>query len=534
MFLRFVLSALLLACTACGDGSFVYDATLPDAGPPRETHRLEIVGPAMLSLTSGEDALIQVRYSDRELRALPAAEVRFALEGRANDSTLEVLARTTDADGRAQVTLMAGVLPSVYRVRVTADDASPVFVDVSVSDEGFGRLAVTPLYEGEREFVELGVTIFSGTTCEDPATLEESGDRYQAVGPDGPPLSFGGLPAGTPLTVVARGRGTMGTLLAWGCVDDLRLRDMETTEIDVSLRDRAQLPGGSYRTSTALDGTVSGAAIADEVRALRDRVAASEAASILDAAHAIFLLAGDVASAEGLVSERAAGLDDALATQLTMGVGVGAVLTELADRVEGELAMLEFVGTLRVASAEPRISFAIDRVAAGADTAEPFDTMRTSLTAAATLVATVAEDGTTLAVERLEVRLRSSALVRAVASRAAAADGATDRMSWLMADASCEALVAVPDSACDDSCLREACHMSAQEAFAAFDEALTELDDRRSTIVLSGSVDFIEVDGDLTADVLDGTLSGEWIGLASEDPEPIDAEFSGARIVPPS
>lgn len=534
MFLRFVLSAALLACIACGDPNYVYDAAGPDAGPPRETHRLEIIGPAMLSLTSGEHSIIEVRLTDQALRPLAGDEVRFALEGRANDSTLETLEQTTGLDGSARVTLVAGMLPSVYRVRVTADDASPVFVDVSVSDEGFGRLSVTPVYEGEREFVEFGVTIFSGTTCEDPATLEESGDRYQAIGPDGPPVSFGGLPAGTPLTVVARGRGAMGTLLAWGCIDDVRLRDMEVTELDVALRDRAQLPGGSYRTSTVLDGSVSGAAIADEIRAMRDRLTASEAEAILDAAHASLLAEGEDAAAAMLVGERAAGLDDAVAAQLGMGVGVASVLTDLADRVEDELAMLEFVGTLRVASTEPRISFAIDRVAAGAATPEPFDATRTGLMAPATLVATVAEDGSTLEIERLEVRLRSSALVRAVASRAAGGDGATDRTTWFLASVGCESLSAVPDSACDDVCLQDACAAASEAAFASFDEGLTELDERRSTIVLSGSVDFLETDGDLTVDVLDGALSGEWIGMTPEEPEAIDAAFSGARIVPPS
>ncbi len=156
--------ALLLAGCASDDG------VPPDGGPGGDaaavpTAQLVITTETSLGLVFGEEAEIHVLYRETSGEPIAGEEVRFALVGRANDSSLSMLRATTNADGDAMVRVTAGHTASSYRVRLSADRAASVSVDVAVSDAGFGGLHVTVDWEGERQVASRRVSVFSGASC---------------------------------------------------------------------------------------------------------------------------------------------------------------------------------------------------------------------------------------------------------------------------------------------------------------------------------------------------------------------------------
>ena len=162
-FLTYLLSATLLA--ACGptevtvDGGPISDASSGPAG------RIEVESETALTLMYGESSEILVKYFEGRAAGV-GVELSFALAGNASDADLMDLNRVTDAAGRAQTTLVAGTVGSAFRLRISAERASPAFVNVSVSDSGFGGITVRADYMGARaESTRRVVTVYSGVEC---------------------------------------------------------------------------------------------------------------------------------------------------------------------------------------------------------------------------------------------------------------------------------------------------------------------------------------------------------------------------------
>ena len=523
-------AALAVLCSACSDGkSYELDGGTSDAAIV-ESNTLEIVGEATLSLASTEEATLTVQLRDAAGLPVAGSEVRFALDGRAHDSTLLEVSALTDGAGRAETILRAGTVFSAFRVRVSAADAAAVSFDVAVGDSGFGALEVTPLYEGERELPRVVVGVFTDATCEDDFVRRDAGDRTQLQSADDQLVRFVGLPVGPTYAVAVRGEGEGGAVLAWGCADGFGISETETTSVEVAYEDLPLMVDGSYDATVAFDMLSTPDAMADVLVASEPALlGASGAELILDAAAAALLDAGDTAGATALADARAAGFDATLQASLDdLAIGPDQAHDALVARVREGLSTLSITGRLRLNGGT--ISFAVQKVGVGSGELE---VARTELEVPATIDAT--ESGEQLQVESLTIELPTSAVLRALATREAFDRVLADGAAWLAFEAGCGELPAPTDAiGCDLACLQAACRAVVADYYAAALTSVEPLDAERSTFELSGNADLEDLRHDLQADSLSGSLGGTWTGPAATEPEAVEGELTGERFAPPT
>ncbi|MCB9604320.1 MAG: hypothetical protein H6720_28700 [Sandaracinus sp.] len=267
--LRFVRASALVVALVSGcshSPSVPVDAgPLPD-GATEATRRLELDTPRALALRTGEEASIVVRYLDAEGRALSGESVRFVLDGVAHDTTLARIDDRADATGRAEATLVAGATAAAFRVRVSAELATPVSIDVAVSDAGFGELEVELDYAGDREDGVLAAAVFAGGDCEEARALSERGDRYRLRGPDDDVVRFVALPADLTYAVVGRLEGSTNAV-GWGCVDGVTVSPEAPSRVRIEVDDLPLVVDGDYDATLAFDAPITAEATADELRA---------------------------------------------------------------------------------------------------------------------------------------------------------------------------------------------------------------------------------------------------------------------------
>ncbi len=413
--------ALALCVSACGQ---VIDVPELDAGPdapPTSPNSLEVEGDANLTLVFGEEVELMVRYLDDDRAPIADALVGFAFDGRAHDSSLSVLQSLSNDVGLATTRLRAGTSAGAFRVRVSAPGADAVFLDVAVSDRGFGELIAEPVYEGERPVVTIGAAVFAELTCDAPMTRRERGDRYRAPGPDDTSVTIVGLPAGVPFAVVGRGESGDGTLLAWVCRDGVEVPAEGSVSVPLVLEDLPQRAMGSYdvRLGFEVGGTRDRIteAVSDLDAALRDT---GGSLLILDAAEARLLAAGEDDAAAGLVAARETGLDVSFAGSVARSrVGVERALLEASEVLTNQLGALDVHGVLRVNA--DGVEFDVASVLTGPtlDTVVPLDPT-VGYEPGTEVRATVSERGDRLVVEDMSIFIRASGLTRAVLLQEAA------------------------------------------------------------------------------------------------------------------
>ncbi|HHH30344.1 MAG TPA: hypothetical protein ENK57_18655, partial [Polyangiaceae bacterium] len=166
LFAALLLFAPLAGLSGCDptevtvDGGPAADATTGPAG------RIRIESSTPLTLTYGERSELRVRYLEGELPRA-GVELGLALSGTANDTDLSEDYIVSGMDGRAVAELVAGSVGSAFRVRVSAARAAAAYIDVSVSDAGFGGLQVGAAYTGARaEATRRMLTVYSDVGCE--------------------------------------------------------------------------------------------------------------------------------------------------------------------------------------------------------------------------------------------------------------------------------------------------------------------------------------------------------------------------------
>jgi hypothetical protein len=165
----------------------------------------------------------------------PAAaySVSFYLAGDGLDASLDQSQVVTDpSSGKAKVKLRAPNSATNFVVRATIKDGPAADLAVSVSDQGFGTLQITPVYGGKRALDQWLGRVVSGTTCEALAETFPDDPEGALIGSADPeePLVITGAPVGPNLTVFVRAGHYM-----WGCRDEADLVAGETTPLEVNI-----------------------------------------------------------------------------------------------------------------------------------------------------------------------------------------------------------------------------------------------------------------------------------------------------------
>ncbi|MEM9072627.1 MAG: hypothetical protein AAGE52_29235 [Myxococcota bacterium] len=527
--LRFVFYGCLVLA-GCGTTVSSMPDGGPDAGPP-PTNMLEVEGDPSVTLVFGAEASIRVRYLDSGRSPIVNERVEFVFEGRAHDSSLGSLDAITDDTGLATTTIVAGTTPAAFRVRVTAENADAVFLDVAVSDEGFGQLAAEVSHDGTREVAALGVAVFAGLTCDDEATRTERGDRFRLQTEEDEAVTFLGLPAGLEYAVAARGEGPEGDLLAWGCVDGVAIEAELAQEVEVVALDLAQQIEGSYQGSLAFTADTTAQLIGDAFAAVE-----LEAGSglILDAAVSDLRAAGDMERAARITELRTVGGIDALLDAMLVAedVGPSVGVSAAEETLRASVTDLAVLGSLRLGD---EMSFQVSHLTAGVgDAAVEVDA--DAMEIESEVIGEVDERGEMLDLERMTLQLSASDVVVGFAAAISDADPEEALGAWLGDLAGCGAVPELADivTECDGDCLANACEDVMENVAGTLLERLSEVDMARGRMELRGDIELSDEGSDLTVDRLDALLDGVWTGERSPMPEMLDVTLEGTRIVPPT
>ena len=536
---------LFLACaaSACGPHEILIDGgPRPDGSAPMG--RIELESEASLALVFGEVSEIEVRYTEDGVPVRGAA-IRFALEGRAHDSSVSELVLTTDDEGRARTSVIAASTAAVFRVRVAADRAASVYVDVSVGNMGFGSLRVGAVYEGGHEgATSREIQIYSQMSCADERP--SSPDRTLVLNePTATEVRFPVLPAGILYAVVGRAVGPSGATLASACVDGVVIVRDEETRVDLDFADEPLLPGGRYALEVRLDADISaGAAIDLALVAAAAHVTSAGGASglYLDALESELDARGELSASALLAAERLSGAPDAaLASRLDdAGVDLGVSLLALGVTLGERLRVVGIAGRLVLSVEDGALGGSWDGLgvelgAAGDPDSPPLPLPEGSLAIAADLALGWRSDADAIGLEALEIALPLGSLATVMIESTAATAGHASTGLLLARDAGCDALAAfVADTTalvevCDDACAQAACVRALDGVMAAAIEGLESADAARDAITLSGELALIDDDADTVVDRLTALeLEGAWAGPLGEG-DAVRASLTAAR-----
>ncbi|MFT3770911.1 MAG: hypothetical protein QM820_36290 [Minicystis sp.] len=195
----------------------------------------------------------------------PAApyQVAFSLLGAPLDGWLDPPVTMATTAGHALVQLHAPSQATTFHVRASlldGDGAPGASVDraVAVSDQGFGSIRVEPVYAGHRPVTQWTASAVAGTSCAAlVGTLpEEPAGALTATAPAGEQPVIDNAPVGPSLAVVVRAGH-----FAWGCTDTKGLTPGSTTEVSVTVIDKALvLDGASLPTTFDYGGSADAVA----------------------------------------------------------------------------------------------------------------------------------------------------------------------------------------------------------------------------------------------------------------------------------
>ncbi len=254
----------MTAAAACGDNG--PPAPVEDGGMSATLTILEPPG-EQIGLVFGGSAALRVRYLAPGGAPVPGGQVSFAIvadPARSEDSGGASLAATTaraDEEGVARVDIVAGSLRTNFRVEANAPGAPPATFYVTVANEGFSALVVTPLHTGDRAEKETDVVEVrlygSAMSCAALSADAPAPSPYppRAAETFGQPVSFTALGATEAYSVLAWGRDHEGHVLGEGCVDlaPQQIRPGATLRLDVVVADRPTALAASYELTTSLD-----------------------------------------------------------------------------------------------------------------------------------------------------------------------------------------------------------------------------------------------------------------------------------------
>lgn len=530
--------------TACTAGEYGIDAgPEPDATHPRG--HLELTSERSLALVFGESSAIEVRYSE-EGSPLPGIPIRFALEGRAHDSTLSELRVTTAEDGRARAILTAASTAAVFRVRISSERAPPIYVNVSVGNMGFGSLRVRTAYAGAREIAERTIRFYSELSCADDEVPASSDRSVTLDRLDGDEVRFTALPAGLPYAIVGRALGPSGAVLASGCIDGIGVERDRETRVTLEFRDERLLINGSYDLTLVVDASRSAESAAElALDSAAAELLASGSAPVLylDALEAELRARGDTAAADQLVEMRRDGLlDDELAIRLAdaevdLMAALHALEAPITDYVsaftlEGPLALESQEQVLHTEWTSPSIRFRAP------EPDSPPVELPDALDVSASLSLRWSDgDVDTVEVEALQIDLPLGTLASNVLDAWANSLDHASLGLLLIEGAGCDVLAEWIDEnaplapLCDEECAQAACIRGLDQLVHAARTALNALDASRPTIELSGEMTLLDEDVDARAETMKAELTGPWTRPGDDDPgDIVEARLTAIRI----
>ncbi len=530
------LALLALACVGgCEPRPLLFvDAPGADAGPPPLLLRMVTVGP--VGLPFGSSAIIEVELTDAAGVPQAGETVSFALEGTSADASLGALDATTDAMGRASVQLNAGARASSFRLRANHRLSSPAWIDITVA-ASFGRLSVRPSYEGDRPVERWGVTVFRGGDCPAALVATDGGFRRVIASAEGE-VRYDALATDVAYTVVVRAyamSGGVDRITAIGCTMGVGvLADRETPLVVVASSAELMLLG-AYEIVMDVDltGAIE-APVEDFIVEAESRTggAGDDAARMLDALSVV--LAGDVDGLAAVTRLRASGAEDDLSMLLTDDDSapsgkIGPALRSAADALYDVRAE----AFLDVLSGDVP-GFSVRRIVAASHSATPLnltlDPVSTTL-----IAATFLSGDDQLVIDRLSVPMHLGAALSAVLD--ARADASLDGVDAIFSGAPCETLASFVASdtelaaACGGSCVALACEGALASTLSVALAELGTLDTTFARLELAGSVAIDDVDGDLAADTLRGSLPGNYVDETGAGERSVVAELSGARAI---
>jgi len=550
---------------ACGGGS----GAPGDGGPAPVAHLVVLDPPSeSIGLSYGESVTLRVRYEYEDGELVSGGAVSFAiLESATADpggSTLSATSATTDARGIAQVDLTAGASRTTFRVQAQADDASPAYFYVSVSEDGFAELAITPEHQGARDptsfdRVELRLFMASVLQCADldiDALPDSVFPPLETAGFDGTAADFRNVSAGGAYTLVSWAEVPGSDVrLAAGCIDLPSDAILPTTiALAAQVTDRpAHLP-----TAVALSSQIDLTPLADELQQTGLdapwRTLACPAGPgqlILDCTldalapdgtldcdvHSTDAVVASVEAQRGtvgpggcrpMIANAGASLDSKLAVAIAQGdFPSGAVLTAMLDARTSTLGSLALVSQLRFLGpgvAGHRLDGATLTVG-GSDYAVSLgQTQRPVVDQHSVAIAIDADQQMTLGAHGFTLRIGS--LVRAgFRDRGLAAAGLANRETDLgtaMAESAydgtsstygCDAISAVLCGSIgqSQSCAVNACDAAATHLDGALSAWWKHLDGSGLDCTLSGSATVHDDNNDLVVDAVgDSASPGSW------------------------
>lgn len=510
-----VFSALALGFVANGCGS---NSTVPpvDAGPadtpaPLCAVRFEPVDELRTQIRARSSIRAQVspaRAGDR---------VRFALVGDALDATLSATERTVDADGSAEVELLASSSPRSFQIRASAACGGEGFRPVVVTDRGFGDLAATALYRGTRAPTRLQVALQRAADC-DPATGFDQ-ERVTDLPVPGGTVRFADVAAEVDYVVRGWAYGAGTTVLAAGCAGPFRLRAASATEIDLLFADAALTFGERYTLGLGFDlspltnasSTRWNADLTLELQRRGGELSALEE-GLVEAIEGAAL----PADRPRVRQEFQTVWRESLATMVqerlaARGAGLTDTFRSLSASTASVLATVRTTGQLRRVSERWSVSDLSSHLDPGTPDLARDDvavsmidpgTARLEYTRADGIVATL--DGLPFPYARLATSALSALTGRLGVSSAAE----------YVALAVCPVVVPVVRSragGCDDRCLTTGCRRAIVPLGASFEASIAGTDEDRATLGLRFEGGGRPVGGALTLDRVSGIAAGAFI-----------------------
>jgi hypothetical protein len=516
-----------------------------DTPPPRI---LQLESPRLVLLGLHESEVVQARYLELDETPVEGGVLGFAFHGNAHDSSLSSLEELTDAEGRAEVTLTAGASPAAFRVRITASGAQAVFVDVSVSDRGFGDFVVTAHdATGDRPVDRFVLHLYSEASCDDEA-LEEGDPAREVVLGDGLQAELPSLPAELSYAVVVHAEGEGGGVLGWGCADAVMVAD-EQVPVEVTVAAVALEVAGTYDAKVELGSEPAATRAGDWLElAGADHVTWSggEAEMLLFAIHA-YLEEEDPELAEmfALYWESQLGLleEDLQAALAIDGVGAIGATQDLASMASDALAAFTVGGTLALTDPESTtFAWSLSRAevqAPGTSTTVTVSLSGLTPSPAASMSAALLLEADAVEVHSLDVTLGLGGLAMATLDALARHHGATSLAAALQTPIGCNTLAnwveVYPGMStyCEQVCAIAACAAEAERLVAHLAALMASLDAQRENIAFGAAAamgTLEDTTGDAQVDRIHAVLpQGTWTGTGSASSDAVTGELDATR-----
>ncbi len=518
-----------------------------DGGPTVDAStalgELSITSERSLLLAPQQLASFTVRWTNSSGMLVPMRDVNFALEGMPRDSSLLSLASHTNANGEASGTIIAGSLPATFRIRITAPDAVPAYIDVAVGAEGFGGLSIQLEEDLIRPSTRRLVLLHQGAElpCSDALTRTEA-DRIRTT-EENLVADFTALPAGQLFTIVARAENDRGTVVSEGCIEEVRVRADRTLQETIVLVPRPLEVEGEYSTSMEFTADSSPepllASVADAVDMSISAIG-GDAELMLDGLDTELRARHATELADMLMAERNE-LRSSLSTHLdglgrTPSVAVHALIDDVAQRTSS----IRINGTLAIARAAPTgslASFTRGPIHVGPP-AEPIviDLTEHGVGARTSVSMSFHPSEDRLAIDELTLLVPLGHFAARIMDEKVRAQGGTSAVDLVQGESGCDQfalwLEGRPDitAECDAACVLSSCTHAIESVLSISRVAFGSLDDARIRILLSGDIQCRDSDGNLEVDALPQmSLSGSWSNPSGSSSAQVEVSFAGRR-----